>query len=248
MKDRSPNLVDVVSVVDFLQTEATQKQRDRMLDFGIDNDRILGVPKSPIRFAAKLIGTQHDLAMDLWDSGYHETRLLAVLVADPEKFSFTLATKWADELWSWGICDQMARYLLPKLDFAHRLISYCFQQQDIFTRRLAFAGLACEIQKSPQKLDEHLDFYRHIIEAGAKDPDCAKPLISKALLWALLEMGKSGEHGQEIAIEIAAELAEGDKLEASIGRRALKNLENLIAVPERRRLISNTSKTAKRNT
>ncbi len=45
---------------------------------------------------------------------------------------------------------------------------------------------------------------------------------------------------------LSAELGELGKAEAWVGRNALKELERLVSVPERRRLVADTSKTARK--
>ena len=54
-----------------------------MARVGIDVARALGVSVPNIRRIAKRLGRDHALALQLWESGVHEARILATLVADP---------------------------------------------------------------------------------------------------------------------------------------------------------------------
>ena len=58
-----------------------------------------------IRAVAKRCGTDHGLALELWDSGIHEARILATLVADPTAFSTDEIESWGRDLTSWDVCD-----------------------------------------------------------------------------------------------------------------------------------------------
>ena len=57
-----------------------------MARFGITSKaKVLGVPKPKLREIAKRIGKNHELAVELWESGIHEARILASIIARPEK-------------------------------------------------------------------------------------------------------------------------------------------------------------------
>ena len=66
--------------------------------------------------------------------------------------------------------------------------------------------------------------------------------VKKAVSWALREIGKKDFNYQEKAILLAYDLKEnGSKAQIWIGKDALKELENLVQVEGRGRLISSSS-------
>ena len=52
---------------------------------GINNSTALGVRLPDVRQLAKTVGKDHALALQLWDTGIHEARILASLIADPKQ-------------------------------------------------------------------------------------------------------------------------------------------------------------------
>ena len=56
-----------------------------MARYGINTNGTLGVPVPVIRALAKAAGRDHALALELWDSGVHEARILATIVDDPAR-------------------------------------------------------------------------------------------------------------------------------------------------------------------
>ncbi|NPA38968.1 MAG: DNA alkylation repair protein, partial [Thermodesulfobacteria bacterium] len=78
-----------------------------MLRYGIiSSAEILGIPKSILRKIAKKIGKNQALAEKLWETEIHEARILATLIAEPEKVSENLMERWIRDVDNWDLCDQ----------------------------------------------------------------------------------------------------------------------------------------------
>jgi hypothetical protein len=75
-----------------LDEMGTDGTRGIYLRHGV-NPPLFGV-KWDRRKLAKAIGTDHELAMELWDSGEHESRVVAVLAADPALAENGLTTSY----------------------------------------------------------------------------------------------------------------------------------------------------------
>ena len=52
---------------------------------------------------AKGIGADHALALQLWNSGIHEARILASYIADPQQMSEAQIEKWVADFDSWDV-------------------------------------------------------------------------------------------------------------------------------------------------
>ena len=231
-------------VVRYLRSSSTLKQTERVRTRGIDPEHILGIPKKIVHESAKSLGKHHQLAIDLWNTGYHEARLIAILVEDPGMMDINQAKYWISSIWSWDLCDHFARYLLPYIRDFNTLIGYCAVQHELYVKRAAFAGIACCLIHCDHSDDETVEQYLQYITEAAADN---RHHVRKAIVWALVEIGKCNFERQELAIIQAAELMEGDKAEQWVGRNALKELESLVKVSERSRLISSKSKTGSKN-
>ena len=76
-----------------------------MARFGINPKNTYGVSIPVLRKMAKELGRNHSLALKLWDSGMHEARILAALIAFPEKATASQMDRWAGDFDSWDVCD-----------------------------------------------------------------------------------------------------------------------------------------------
>ena len=93
--------------------------------------------------------------------------------------------------------------------------------------------------------NDTLEEYLHIIREHSDDH---RVHVKKAISWALREIGKKNFDCQERALLLAHEFCEGsNKNRAWIGRNAVKEIERLVSIKERGRLISSTSKMGKLN-
>src|SRR5262245_60479977 len=58
----------------------------------------------------KKIKVDHALAQQLWDTGNHEARLLATMIADPRQADDQLLDAWLKDLDNYGIADAFAKF------------------------------------------------------------------------------------------------------------------------------------------
>lgn len=60
---------------------------------GVTGDQF-GVKYGDLGKLTKAIGRDHELAVDLWESGNHDARVLATMIADPDALTLTLLRSW----------------------------------------------------------------------------------------------------------------------------------------------------------
>ena len=93
-------------VVKKLKSMSEPKNVEGMARYGINPNNNLGISIYNLRLFAKEIGTNHELALQLWASGIHDARLLAVFIEDPARITEEQMDSWASDFDSWDICDQ----------------------------------------------------------------------------------------------------------------------------------------------
>lgn len=226
-----------------LRSAGTETQKMRATKRGVPEEQVLGVSKSLVQREAKQLGANQQLAAALWQSGYHEARLLAILVAEPKNMSQSLCQDWINELWSWDIVDSFARYLLLARSDRFTVIASCVTSESLYRKRLGFAVIACCVMKDPEFAAENSESFFEMIRRAADDQ---RHHVRKAVVWALVEMGKVSSALQEEALIVANELIEESGNAVWLGRNARKELELLTEVKERRRLVTAKSKTARK--
>ena len=80
-------MATVDEVMEQLTAKANPDQVDGMARFAIVSDKRLGVSVPDMRKIAKGIGKDHQLALDLWETGVPEGMIVAGMIAEPEKLT-----------------------------------------------------------------------------------------------------------------------------------------------------------------
>src|SRR5512141_1246123 len=114
--------MELIELLDRLHVIAKPENVAGMARFGINPYNTIGVDIYSLRKIAKSIGTDHALAMQLWDTGIHEARILASYIADPRQISEAQIEQWVADFDSWDVCDQVVE-LFSKTPFAERKIA-----------------------------------------------------------------------------------------------------------------------------
>ncbi|HTT99580.1 MAG TPA: DNA alkylation repair protein [Rhizomicrobium sp.] len=217
----------------------SEKRKEHGAKVGIDAVELLGVSTADVRRLGKEIGRDQTLADQLWDSGIHEAQILAVLVAEPAKVTETKLEKWLGRVRTWDLCDHLCNELVLRLPDPDRFIRKWAKDNRLYFRRAAFATMACRAVHAPQIVSEEIDSFLKLICAVDDD----RPHVMKAVSWALREIGKIDLTAHDRAMAVATDLIEsGSKAARWIGRDAMRELETLVAVPERQRLLTAKSK------
>lgn len=228
--------MDCQEIIRKLQTMSSAKYKANVVRMGIPEDTCIGVSTGDIRKLAKEIGQSDELAHELWETEYHEARLLAVLLFDRKTTGLQEAEALMGDVISWDLCDHLCKNLIVKLKNYGSLTDRWILSGHTYKKRGAFTLMAAAAV-SDKKLDkETLDYYLELIREHSTDE---REHVKKAVSWALREIGKRDYDYNEKAILLAHELKEnGTKSQIWIAKDALKELENLVKAEGRSRLIS----------
>lgn len=188
-----------------LQAFGNPHNREGMSRFGINTENAYGVGIPVIRNMAKKHKRNHTLALDLWNTGKHEARLLAAFIDDPKQVSEVQMETWVKDFNSWDLCDQTCGNLFIKTPFAYqKAVEWTYRNEE-FVKRAGFAMMAYLVVHDKKAANETLlDFFPHI-EREAKD---GRNYIRKAINWALRQIGKRNPDLQSEAIELASRIKE----------------------------------------
>lgn len=202
---------------------ANVQTAEGMARFGIRPAQALGVPIPTLRKMAKDIGKSQTLAIALWDSGIHEARILASMIAEPRLVTAELMDRWVNDFDTWDVCDQVCGNLFEQTPYAyHKAVQWC-QQEKEFVRRAGFvmmAELAVHDKKAP---DEAFSQFFPLIKRYATDE---RNFVKKAVNWALRQIGKRNNHLRTLAIECANEIQDMDSKTARwVAKDAIKELQ-----------------------
>jgi len=214
----------VEEVMQELQSKARPDQIEGMAKFAIVGDQRMGVSVPDMRKIAKAVGKNHQLALDLWDTGVPEGMIVAGMIAEPNELTEEQMEDWVVDINSWDICDQVCMNLFEKTPLAEKKINEWSVREEEFVKRTAYALIACLAWHDKQAGDEEFIKYFPIIVAGSTDD---RNFVKKAVNWALRNIGKRNQILNEQAILCARQIQEIDSKSARwIASNARRELES----------------------
>jgi 3-methyladenine DNA glycosylase AlkD len=92
-----------------LEQAGTAQNRKIFARHGVGGP-MFGVSYAFFKALAKKLKIDHALAEQLWAAGNHDARILATMIADPQRASAALLEKWAVDLDSYVIVDAFASF------------------------------------------------------------------------------------------------------------------------------------------
>jgi len=223
--ERIINLEQIINeILEALRKHGSEKNRTGMARFGITTDKAFGVNIPVIRNIAKVYKNEHEIALALWDTGFHEARLLAVFIDNPKLVTKEQANKWVAGFNSWDICDQCCGNLFDKLPFANKLALEWIKDEREYVRRagfVVFTAQAVHDKKAPNKL--FIDFLPYL-EKYATDE---RNFVRKAVNWSLRQIGKRNTTLRIQALECAERISQiNSKAARWIAADAIRELNN----------------------
>jgi 3-methyladenine DNA glycosylase AlkD len=203
-----------------------------MARVGIDVSHALGVSVPNIRAVAKGCGTDHRLALGHWESGIHEARILATLVADPSAMTGDDMDAWVGDLSSWDVCDAAADLFIASAA-GRRKIRPWARRPERFVKRCAFSMIARRAVSAKGATDEEFLGYLPLIRRASPDP---RNEVKKGVSWALRQIGKRNRALHAAAVGEAERLlqlaAPAARWVARDALRELRSTQVLRRLPE----------------
>jgi 3-methyladenine DNA glycosylase AlkD len=210
-------------VLDILNQKANKANLAGMARYGINITSTLGVSMPELRKLAKSIKKDHELALQLWETGVHECRILASLIDDPKLVTSKQMDNWVAEFNSWDVCDQVCGNLFDRTEMAlSKAAEYSLSKEE-YVKRAGFVLMAEHAVHNKTGGDDVFASLFPIIEREAWDD---RNFVKKAVNWALRQIGKRNDTLKVLAIESAKSILQQDSRAAKwIAKNALAELE-----------------------
>jgi 3-methyladenine DNA glycosylase AlkD len=212
----------VTEIIQVLTDRSSPVYLEGMKRFGIDSSKALGVPMPEIRKLAKSINKDHSLALELWETGIHEARIMASLIDDPKLVTPQQMDTWVKDFHSWDLCDQVCGNLFDRTVFAmERALLYSSYDEE-YIKRAAFVLMAEFAAHDKKAENEVFIALLPVIEREAWDD---RNFVKKAVNWALRQIGKRNPELRVAAVACANRiLLQNTKAAKWIAANALKEL------------------------
>ncbi len=215
---------DVKSVIKRLKSLSNPEAVEGMARFGINPKMTLGVSIPHLRQIAKDIGKNHKLALNLWETGIHEARILAGMIDEPDYVSEKQIEKWAGDFDSWDVCDQVCMNLFKKSPVAYKKAVEWSKRDKEFVKRAGFALMAVLAVGDKKAGDDKFTKFFPYIKKESTD---SRNYVKKAVNWALRQIGKRNLNLNKMAVKVGEEIYNIDSKSAKwIASDALRELKN----------------------
>ena len=192
------------SILTELYSRANPKNVEGMARYGIKStNNVLGVSAKPLFALAKQIGTNQELALELWQTGVYEARLIAAFIADPMQLKKTTMNAWVKDFDNWAICDGVCMHCFRDTPYAQELALTWVKQKQEFVRRAGFTLIATLCVHDKKTDDAVFLQYLPIIKKYATDD---RTYVKKAVNWALRQIGKRSLKLNPYAVKTAMEI------------------------------------------
>jgi len=235
---------DVAAALAWLKKRGTKANRDGMARYGIVAPQVFGVSVAAIRQLGKTLGSRHDLAEPLWQTGWYEARMLVAFVADPALVTAAQMDRWARDFDNWAICDHLTFHLFDRSPHAWRKVDAWAAKDAEFVRRGAFALLAALALHDRDAADAAFLDRLPLIEAAADDP---RNFVKKGVNWALRSIGGRNVPLHAAALALSRRLAASTSAPARwVGKDAVRDLSRpLIAARVAKKSAAAATRAAK---
>ena len=227
----------VREILDQLKRRGSKKNVDGMARYAIVAPKVFGVSVGDLRKMAKGIGRDHELALELWESGWYEARMLSAFVDDPKLVTPAQMDRQARDFDNWAICDTLCFHLYDKTPHAWAKIEKWSGQKPEFVKRAGFALLASVAVHDKKAPDAPFIKSFKLIERESTD---SRNFVKKAVNWALRGIGARNPALFAAAHEVAERLAAStDSTARWNGKDALRQFAG---APSQKRLAGQKKK------
>ena len=218
----------VRSAVTWLKRHGSKANRDGMARYGLPSDHALGVSMANLKVLGARLGTSHELAAALWDTGIYEARLVTSFVDDPARVTSAQMDRWCRDFDNWGVCDTVCFHLFDRTPHAWRKVARWHDRREEFVKRAAFALLASlALHDKAADAALFLDSLP-LIEHGAADE---RNFVKKGVSWALRSIGRRTPELNAASVALARRLSLApDAGSRWVGKDALRELTSAAVI------------------
>lgn len=190
-------LKEVINELAALGNEKLKAQNQKR---GVDIEQY-GVKLGDLRKLAKKIKQDQSLALELWDTGVYEARLLAILILDPQALSAEQVDAMVRSVKTTQVADWINSYVVKEHPENESLRLQWMQSADPMAARAGWNLTAQRIVRKPETVD--LDALLDRIES---EMAAAHPWTQWTMNFALAYIGIHHPSYRERALDIGESL------------------------------------------
>jgi 3-methyladenine DNA glycosylase AlkD len=223
MPGRRETSQKVKETLAWLERRGSRRNREGMARFGIVTGKAFGVSMGKMEPLARRLRPDHDLAVALWETGWHDARMLATMIDDPARVTASQMERWCGDFDTWAVCDTACFKLFDRSPLAWARIRPWSRRRGEYEKRAAFALIASLALHDKKADDAKFLALLPIIEKAADDE---RNFVKKGVNWALRAIGHRNQRLHRAATAVATRLASSaDPTPRWVGKDALRDLQ-----------------------
>ena len=191
--------MDVKELLQELESLGSEQTRNTYRRHGIGENQF-GVSYANLGKLQRRIRRDHQLALSLWETGNHDARVLATMVADPEKVNDKLLDSWVHQLDNYPLTDALSVFTSATPLAKKKAVAWKKSKVEWIGRAgwIILARLANEDKELP---DSYFEPFLDEIERGIHSK---KNRVREAMNTALIAIGIRSPALRERAQAVAA--------------------------------------------
>jgi len=215
--------VTCAEIIAELRSRRNARNVAGMRRFGIvSSAEQLGIPVTTLRRLSRPLRRNHALALELWESGIFEARMLAALVDDPAQVTRRQMEHWARQCDNWALADACCGCLFDRTVFAEETARAWSKRRAEFVKRCGFVLMA---QMAVHRKELPDEIFRRFLPLITREATDGRSFVRKAATWALRQIGKRNPRLRRAAITEAERIRRIDSPAARwIAADALREL------------------------
>jgi 3-methyladenine DNA glycosylase AlkD len=155
-------MVATMPLLDELKALGTEQTRKTYRRHGVLGEQY-GVSYADFGKLKKRIKVNHALAQQLWSSGIHDARILALMIADPQTTDSVLLDTWANDLDNYPVTDAFSHYV-AQTPLAREKMEQWTQSDEEWLGATGWSILGILAQNDKTLPDSFFESYLTIIE------------------------------------------------------------------------------------
>jgi 3-methyladenine DNA glycosylase AlkD len=164
-----------------LERAGTAQNRKVYARHGI-GEPLFGASFAALRALAKTIKVDHELARELWATGNHDARVLATMIADPDRIDGRTLDRWARDLGNYVVTDAFSQLVSRSALVREKMATWSAAEGEWISRAgwrlLSYLALEHD-DVSDEVLEERLDVIEREIH---RQPNRTRDAMNGALI------------------------------------------------------------------
>ncbi|MFH1862493.1 MAG: DNA alkylation repair protein [bacterium] len=190
-----------------------------------------GVSFANLNVLKRKIRVDHDLALALWQTGNHDARVLATMIADEKQISWELLELWAQDLDNYIIADSFAG-LAARMAEARAAIERWTASDHEWISRAGWQLLAILAMRAPDLTDDYFDPWLNLIATSIHS---RKNRVKDAMNSALIAIGIRNGTLRQRALAVAGRIGKVEVDHGKTDRQTPDAIEYIAMTWERKK-------------